>query len=447
MSARIRTHDIPHAWQACYNKTLISGDSLEGCYHTSTFIFSPASETSPTPSGQLNPEDSDLFSLRIKYARFSPMIAGYPARRSAHLAEPGSRFSYVGRGSKCRTPSFNFLESLEFSSTNAMSLLHPRISLHVALERLSCTYGHLLRSLSVRSAPREEAAVGDALRTSDLERFSKLKIAVATEQLIQSEKFGKRNTMLDYTRQKAKLKYINRIRLERASQKQSSDTHKTPYDRVKRCRERKINKAYERVNVDVFTQNERPCPQLSHTPDTHKTPCNLVKRCRERKINIKASERVNLTNGRDVAAEYPHRWIGRVGPIPWPTCSPDLSPLDCLKNSVYSGQWLDTRGQLLQAITDSTNQLGIELAGMQWQHDMVGYNVSQYAYASTVSSCKDSRDEFFFRFNSSLIHQALQVRRVELGEVRRSSWPSSGSPTANPLFIASAVQMISDFTK
>ncbi|KAJ8867365.1 hypothetical protein PR048_031166 [Dryococelus australis] len=42
---------------------------------------------------------------------------------------------------------------------------------------------------------------------------------------------------------------INRIRLERASQKQSSDTHKTPYDRVKRRRERKINlKTSERVD-------------------------------------------------------------------------------------------------------------------------------------------------------------------------------------------------------
>ncbi|KAJ8891678.1 hypothetical protein PR048_004206 [Dryococelus australis] len=52
----------------------------------------------------------------------------------------------------------------------------------------------------------------------------------------------------------AKSKYRNRTWLERASQKQSSDTHKTPYDRVKRCRERKINiKASERVNVDVFT--------------------------------------------------------------------------------------------------------------------------------------------------------------------------------------------------
>ncbi|KAJ8878657.1 hypothetical protein PR048_019240 [Dryococelus australis] len=41
----------------------------------------------------------------------------------------------------------------------------------------------------------------------------------------------------------------NRIWFERASQKQSSDTHKTPYDRVKRCRERKIIiKASERVN-------------------------------------------------------------------------------------------------------------------------------------------------------------------------------------------------------
>ncbi|KAJ8881496.1 hypothetical protein PR048_017977 [Dryococelus australis] len=54
-----------------------------------------------------------------------------------------------------------------------------------------------------------------------------------------------------------KSKYRNRIRLERVSQKQSSDIHKTPYDRVKRCRERKINiKVSERVNVDVFTQNK-----------------------------------------------------------------------------------------------------------------------------------------------------------------------------------------------
>ncbi|KAJ8873745.1 hypothetical protein PR048_024579 [Dryococelus australis] len=44
------------------------------------------------------------------------------------------------------------------------------------------------------------------------------------------------------TRQKVKSKYRNRIRLERASQKQSSDTYKTPYDIVKRCRElKKIN--------------------------------------------------------------------------------------------------------------------------------------------------------------------------------------------------------------
>ncbi|KAJ8872281.1 hypothetical protein PR048_025883 [Dryococelus australis] len=70
-----------------------------------------------------------------------------------------------------------------------------------------------------------------------------------------------------YTRQKAKSKHRNRIRLERASQKESSDTHKTPYDRVKQCREHKINiKASERANVDVFTQNKRPCPQHSQTP-------------------------------------------------------------------------------------------------------------------------------------------------------------------------------------
>ncbi|KAJ8866585.1 hypothetical protein PR048_032444 [Dryococelus australis] len=68
----------------------------------------------------------------------------------------------------------------------------------------------------------------------------------------------KLHTMSAYTRQKAKSKYRNSIRLERASQKQPSDTHVTPYNRVKRRRERKINiKASERVNVDVFTQNKR----------------------------------------------------------------------------------------------------------------------------------------------------------------------------------------------
>ncbi|KAJ8866529.1 hypothetical protein PR048_032372 [Dryococelus australis] len=50
-------------------------------------------------------------------------------------------------------------------------------------------------------------------------------------------------------------KYRNRMRLERASQKQSSDTHKTPYDRVKRCRERKINiKTSGPVNVDNYLE-------------------------------------------------------------------------------------------------------------------------------------------------------------------------------------------------
>ncbi|KAJ8880662.1 hypothetical protein PR048_017132 [Dryococelus australis] len=67
------------------------------------------------------------------------------------------------------------------------------------------------------------------------------------------------NTVSAYTIQTDKLKYRNRMQLERASQNQSSDAHRTQYDRVKRCRERKINiKVSERVNVDVFTQNKRP---------------------------------------------------------------------------------------------------------------------------------------------------------------------------------------------
>ncbi|KAJ8891245.1 hypothetical protein PR048_010760 [Dryococelus australis] len=69
----------------------------------------------------------------------------------------------------------------------------------------------------------------------------------------------------------AKLKYGYRIRLERASQKQSNDTHKTPYDGVKRCRERKIKniKASERVNVDVKNVNCTPAGDIFYYSPLH----------------------------------------------------------------------------------------------------------------------------------------------------------------------------------
>ncbi|KAJ8894745.1 hypothetical protein PR048_000052 [Dryococelus australis] len=81
--------------------------------------------------------------------------------------------------------------------------------------------------------------------------------AVSSAKALSLRNNKKLNTMSAYTRQKAKSKYRNRIRLETASQKQSSDAHKTPYDRVKRCWERKIYiKASERVNVDCFLRHE-----------------------------------------------------------------------------------------------------------------------------------------------------------------------------------------------
>ncbi|KAJ8888698.1 hypothetical protein PR048_008190 [Dryococelus australis] len=76
----------------------------------------------------------------------------------------------------------------------------------------------------------------------------------------------KLNTISAYTCQKAKSKYRNRIQLERASKKHSSNTHKTPYDRMKWCRERKINiKASEHVDLDVFTQNKRRMQESCRT--------------------------------------------------------------------------------------------------------------------------------------------------------------------------------------
>lgn len=55
-----------------------------------------------------------------------------------------------------------------------------------------------------------------------------------------------------YTCQKPKSKYRNYIRLERVSQEWSSDTNKTPYDKVKRYQDRKM-KASERINKGLST--------------------------------------------------------------------------------------------------------------------------------------------------------------------------------------------------
>uniref|UniRef100_H2ZS87 Tc1-like transposase DDE domain-containing protein n=1 Tax=Latimeria chalumnae TaxID=7897 RepID=H2ZS87_LATCH len=63
-------------------------------------------------------------------------------------------------------------------------------------------------------------------------------------------------------------------------------------------------------------------------------------------------------------AVFPDKWIGRHGPIAWPLCSPDLSPLDYVlwgyvKTVVYSSkpQSLDElRARITSAIHEITQQ-------------------------------------------------------------------------------------------
>lgn len=59
--------------------------------------------------------------------------------------------------------------------------------------------------------------------------------------------------MSAYTRREANSKYKNRIRLGRAPQQQSNGTNKTPYDRVKQCRQRKIMNTAYRINDGAGT--------------------------------------------------------------------------------------------------------------------------------------------------------------------------------------------------
>ncbi|KAJ8872053.1 hypothetical protein PR048_025654 [Dryococelus australis] len=96
-----------------------------------------------------------------------------------------------------------------------------------------------------------------------------------------------------YTRQKAKSQYRNRIRLERASLKQSSGTHKTPYDRVKRCRERAklMDVTYGRWVFSGFHSTTGFCHVLSDPA--------VVYASRERHSEVKSGEIwVTLNNER-----------------------------------------------------------------------------------------------------------------------------------------------------
>ncbi|KAJ8871608.1 hypothetical protein PR048_027935 [Dryococelus australis] len=108
----------------------------------------------------------------------------------------------------------------------------------IQLDRLSCRHDH--------PSPGRPVSISSAMLDPDDLDLDPMPM---TLNYLISHVGNVVDTISAYTRQKTKSKYINRIRLERASQMQSSDTHKTPYYRVKRCRERKINiKVSERVN-------------------------------------------------------------------------------------------------------------------------------------------------------------------------------------------------------
>ncbi|KAJ8872709.1 hypothetical protein PR048_026322 [Dryococelus australis] len=71
----------------------------------------------------------------------------------------------------------------------------------------------------------------------------------------------------------------NRIRLEIASEKQSSNTREIPYDRVKRCRERKINiKASERINTLVY---EAPVEDVGSLRNRIVAGCETIRNFQE----------------------------------------------------------------------------------------------------------------------------------------------------------------------
>ncbi|KAJ8872671.1 hypothetical protein PR048_026282 [Dryococelus australis] len=129
----------------------------------------------------------------------------------------------------------------------------------------------------------------------------------------------------------------NRIRLERASQKHSSDTHKTPYDRVKRCRERKINiKAPERVNVDFPEKSRRPEASSGTMPS-----CEDPARDSQREANLRTKN-----TWRWVCPAVVNRLLESASGN---TNMVGTFQLDCNSSGVREWCWMDVRQVLLKA--------------------------------------------------------------------------------------------------
>ncbi|KAJ8892249.1 hypothetical protein PR048_004829 [Dryococelus australis] len=87
-----------------------------------------------------------------------------------------------------------------------------------------------------------------------------------TRNIDRRPRLTKLNTMSAYTCQKASSIYRNLIRLEKASQKQSSDTHKTPCDRVKWCRERKKKKKKKKKTHRARQRRRIHAKQIAVSP-------------------------------------------------------------------------------------------------------------------------------------------------------------------------------------
>ncbi|KAJ8895220.1 hypothetical protein PR048_000545 [Dryococelus australis] len=136
-------------------------------------------------------------------------------------------------------------------------------------------------------------------------------------------------------------------------------------------------------------------------------------------------------NGRGAVAEYLRRWIGRGGPVPWSARSPDLYPVGLFLLGLPEEQVLQrTTIQSLQTITDATNRLRNELAGMQWQHAMVGYNVSQPVYGQLVRILNRSSQQSEDVTNSTSI-----IHRRNSGTVVSDNHTELEIPVAYALFV------------
>ncbi|KAJ8884317.1 hypothetical protein PR048_016174 [Dryococelus australis] len=261
--------DPRRLWLMGFHEPRVSHDSRATAFHLYPVSSPSALKTSEQPQSSQMPI-RPLFSAQDRIGFVSQLIASarHPSRRPP---ADGIDRCPATKSSTCPRIVFLYRQCSLWLSGRSRVPLRPADQRAVNSQRFSTTthgnyrWGVLHRfsedylpDMSYKTCNGNARVVDHDISVNESFIYECLKAVHVKLYAFHVKKLRKLNTISAYTREKVKSKYRNCIRLGRASQNQSSDTHKTLYDRVKRCWERKKKrkksiKASELVNLDILS--------------------------------------------------------------------------------------------------------------------------------------------------------------------------------------------------